>query len=328
MNKKIIISIAVFALLLTGCTKTAELENGQDIVVSIDGYDITAEELYKELKSANGISVLVNMVDEYIANNEIETEQYIIDYADSVIAQTKEQYTSSGQDFNSVLIANGFENEDAYRDVIILDYKKQLIIEEYLAENLSEDELKAYYNDEIYGALTARHILITPDVSDDASDEEIADAEQKAKEEAEALIKQLDDGASFSELAKEHSDDTGTAVDGGLFSDFTKDQVVTEFWDGTFELKDGEYSKEPVKSDYGYHVILRVSQDEKPSYDEALDTIKLNLVTNKLNEDATIGETTWDTIRKEKYNIKFEDTGLGDSYQSVIDEIKNQSSVY
>ncbi len=326
MKKKIIISIALMAVVLTGCTKVAELENGEDIVVSIDGLDITANDLYDELKSTGGVSVLVSMIDEYIANNEIETNDDITAYADSVLEQTKSQYESSGQDFSAALIANGFKNEDEYKEVIIVDYKKQLIVEQYLSDELTEDELKDYYDNEIFGSMTAKHILIMPDVSDDASEEEVEAANKKAKEEAEDLIKQLDDGADFSELAEKYSDDTGTAADGGLFSDFTKDQVVEEFWNGTINLKDDEYSSTPVQSDYGYHVILRVSQEDKPSYEDSLDTIKSSLVSVKLNEDASLGELIWDKIRTEKYNLKFEDTTLKDDYKSVIEEVEKASN--
>ena len=108
--------------------------------------------------------------------------------------------------------------------------------------------------------MTVRHILIKPDTDTDASDEDQEKAEEKAKKEAENIIKKLDKGEKFEDLAKKYSDDEGTKEDGGLLENFSKDSVVTEFWDASYKLKDGEYTKEPVKSEYGYHVILRVSQ--------------------------------------------------------------------
>lgn len=327
MNKKIgIIALCGIVLLTAGCGKVSKLKNGQELVASLDGKNITTEDLYKELKKQGGASVLVNMIDEFIANKEVKTDETTKEYANSQLEQMKAQYEQAGQDFTAALTNAGYKDEAAFKEVLILDYKKQQVVKNFLKDELKDDEIKKYYDEEIDGAMTARHILIAPDVKDDASDEDKKKAEENAKKKAEELIEKLNDSKdkekTFKELAEKNSADTGTAKNGGLFSDFEKADVVTEFWDASAKLKDGEYTKEPVKSDYGYHIILRVSQKAKPKLKDVKDDIKDTLVSNKLSNDTNLSSKTWDRIRKEKYKLKIEDSGLSSTYQTTIDNIK------
>lgn len=327
LKKKIaLFGLCAVVLLTAGCGKVAKLKNGEEVVASIDGKTITVEQLYKELKKQGGSSVLVNEIDSFIANKEIKTDETTKQYAESQLEQMKAQYEQSNQDFKAALTNAGYKSEDAFKEVLILDYKKQKVVENFLKAELSDDEINKYYEDEIFGAITARHILIKADVADDASDDEKKTAEEKAKKEAEELIKQLNDSKdvekTFKELAKKNSDDEGTAKNGGLFSDFKKEDVVTEFWESSAKLKDGEYTATPVKSDYGYHIILRVSQKAKSKLKDVKDDIKDTLVTNKLSNDTNLSSKTWDRVRKEKYKLKIEDSELNSSYQTTIDNLK------
>lgn len=329
MKKKLaLLSLCAMVLLTAGCGKVAKLKNGEEIVASIDGKTITAENLYKELKKQGGTSVLVSEIDNFIANKEIKTDETVKQYAQSQLEQMKAQYEQANQDFNAALTNAGYKNEQAFKDVLILDYKKQKVVENFLKNELSDEEINKYYEDEIFGAITARHILIKPDVADNASDEDKKKAEEKAKEEAEKLIKELQDTKEkdlekkFKELAEKNSDDEGTAKNGGLFSDFKKDEVVTEFWNASAKLKNGEFTTSPVKSDYGYHIILKVSQKDKPKLKDVKDDIKDTLVSNKLANDNNLTSKTWDRIRKEKYKLKIEDSEIKNSYQSTIDNLK------
>lgn len=324
MKKKLYgLSLAILVFLTTGCGgQVAKLENGQEVVASINGKKITTEDLYDELKSQGGTSVLVNMIDEFIANKEIKTDATTKEYANSQLEQIKQQYTASGQDFSAALKSNGYKNEEAFKEVLVLDYKKQQVVKNFLEEDLTEDEINDYYEKEVFGAMTARHILISPDVKDDATEEEKEKAEKEAKKKAEEIIEKLNKGEDFKKLAEKYSDDEGTKKNGGLFSDFKKSDVVSEFWDGTSKLKDNEYTKKPVKSDYGYHIILRVSQKSKPKLKDVKEEIKETLVSNKLSNDSNLSSKTWDRIRKEKYKLKIEDSKLNNDYKSVIDNIK------
>ena len=318
-NKKLTllgVTLCSVLLLTTGCGEVAKLKDGKEVVGKIKGYTVTAEDLYAELKEQGGSRVFVNMIDDYIANKEIKSNEDAEDYANSQIEAYKSQYEQQGQDFNEVLVSSGYKNEQQFRDELILSYKKDKVVENYLKDELTDDEIQNYYDENIFGDMTVRHILIKPDTETDASDEDQEKAEEKAKKEAENIIKKLDKGEKFEDLAKEYSDDEGTKEDGGLLENFSKDSVVTEFWDASVKLKDGEYTKEPVKSEYGYHVILRVSQKAKPKLKEVKDTIEETLVANKLSADTTLKTTTWVNIRK-KYNLNIEDSEIKDGYDSL-----------
>ena len=318
-NKKLTllgVTMCSVLLLTTGCGEVAKLKDGKEVVGKIKGYTVTAEDLYAELKEQGGSRVFVNMIDDYIPNKEIKSNEDAEDYANSQIEAYKSQYEQQGQDFNEVLVSSGYKNEQQFRDELILSYKKDKVVENYLKDELTDDEIQNYYDENIFGDMTVRHILIKPDTETDASDEDQEKAEEKAKKEAENIIKKLDKGEKFEDLAKEYSDDEGTKEDGGLLENFSKDSVVTEFWDASVKLKDGEYTKEPVKSEYGYHVILRVSQKAKPKLKEVKDTIEETLVANKLSADTTLKTTTWVNIRK-KYNLNIEDSEIKDGYDSL-----------
>ena len=140
-------------------------------------------------------------------------------------------------------------------------YEDRLIQEVYLSRAIkgaeTEDRLKARYQtfvkdkagrDEVH----ARHILV------------------KSEAEAKSVIAELDKGADFAELAKKHSTDPGGSS-GGDLGYFGHDDMVKEFADAAFALSPGQYTKAPVKSEFGWHVIKvedhRVSTP--PSFEEA-----------------------------------------------------------
>ena len=134
------------------------------------------------------------------------------------------------------------------------------------------------------------------------SSDEKKKAEEDAKNKVTEIIKMLDEGKDFAELAKEYSSD-GSAKDGGLLDAFTSEDVDADFWKAAKELEVGKYSKEPVKSKYGYHVILKEKVIAKDSLEDMKDTIKNKIAENKLDEDKDLLNSTWFKIRKE-YNIE------------------------
>lgn len=325
-KKKIFALVLVLALALTGCGNEATLKNGEEVVAKMDGKSITAEDLYDELKKQGGAVTLTNMIDAFVVNKEIKTDDDAESYADSQLSSYKKSYQSYGQDFNAALTAAGYSGEDEFKDELILEYKKNLATENYVKNELSDDEIQKYYDDNIYGDIEARHILISPNTKDDMSDDEKEEAEKKAKKEAEDIIKKLDKGEKFADLAKKYSDDEGTASKGGKLT-VTYGAVVDEFWDGVTELKDGEYSKEPVKSEYGYHIIYRIKQKAKPELKDVRDDVIDKLVQEKMNEDSTLQTKALMALRK-KYNLEISDDGLKKSYDNSINNAlsANQNS--
>lgn len=314
----LIVGICVLTIGLAGCGQTPTLKNGEEVVASVDGKKFTAEDLYEALKAQGGQATLVNMIDDVIVNKEIETDEDAETYAESQLESYKSSYENYGQDFNEALTQAGYKDEDDFKDALILEYKKQVIAENYVKDQITDAEIEEYYEDNIYGDIEARHILISPETTDDMSDEEKEKAEERAKKEAEDIIKKLNDGESFAKLAKEYSDDSGTASNGGKLT-VTYGDVVDEFWDAVSKLKNKEYTKKPVKSEYGYHIIYRISQKDKPSLNDVRDDIIDDLTEEKLQNDSSLQTEALDELRK-KYNLKINDSDLEEAYNDSIKE--------
>lgn len=143
-----------------------------------------------------------------------------------------------------------------------------------VAEKITEADIKARYDKEVASTkpveeISARHILV------------------KTKEEAEAVIKELDGGKDFAELAKEKS--TGpSGANGGDLGYFGRGQMVPPFEKAVFAMADGEYSKEPVQTDFGFHVIKRekIRVAAPPKFEAVGDQIRQLLMRERYVEAA------------------------------------------
>ena len=191
--------------------------------------------------------------------------------------------------------------------------KEALLASDGEEEEADKDAVAEYYESNYY---KAKHILImstpqeattTPDeleeteatedqeeaeVSEDQEKAEVSEAQEKpqmteeeykedAKKRAQAILDQLNGGADFDKLMNENSEDTGleTNPDGYVFTDGT---MVSVFEDAVKELKPGEYTKELVESDYGYHIIKRLEltrddEDFTENYDQYVERYKAHI---------------------------------------------------
>jgi len=139
---------------------------------------------------------------------------------------------------------------------------REVLVRRFLAGKLSDEALKKRYADEVTKVppseeLRASHILV------------------KTEDEAKAIIKQLQGGADFAKLAKEKSTDT-SAGNGGDLGYFGNGDMVPEFYAAAVKLKKGQYTKDPVKTQYGWHVIELTDRRTKavPKCEEVKDQVK------------------------------------------------------
>ena len=315
----LLIACLLLAIILIVVIKGNEtqLSNGKEVVASLKGKNIVSEDLFEEMKNKYGTTVLVNMIDEYIVSKEVKNNDEAKESAKAQLDSLKQQYESQSMDFKTVLANYGYDSEVQLLDEMIVEANKEIVAKKYIRKAISDDEINKYYEDEIYGDYNAKHILIKADTSDDASEEEQEKALEKAKKKAEEVITKLNNGEKWDDLVKKYSDDEGSKDDKGLIENFTKGDVVDEFFDAVLNLKDNEYTKEPVKSQYGYHVILRVSASKKPSLKESKSTILDSLVKDKIAKDSNLVSSTWVDIRK-AYNLDIKDTKVKKSYNSTI----------
>ena len=327
---KVTASALAICLLVTGCGNNAELKDNNTVVKTDEG-KITADALYENLRDKYGISVLVDMIDHQLFDEKYKTDETEEETINAQIEQMKSQYNNDEEAFQAAITQYlGVEDEDELREMLSLEYKRNLAIEEHVKNSVTDDEIQKYYDDEVIGDMKVRHILIKPETTDDMSTEEQTEAEEKAKKEAEDLIKKLDDGADFEELAKEYSDDTGSASDGGLIDYFNKDDNMDEaFLNASIDLEEGKYTEEPVQSSFGYHIILKLDQKKKPKLNKVKNDIIETLAEEKLNEDAALRYNALIEIREEA-GIKFNDDSLKKDYdelmQQLIDSVNSSST--
>jgi parvulin-like peptidyl-prolyl isomerase len=153
-----------------------------------------------------------------------------------------------------------------------------------LAKRISDDthftdlDLRAYYdsNKGEFEEAQGSHILIRfkgSSVPLKANEKDLTPEEALAK--AQDLRKKIMDGADFATLAKAESDDTGSAAKGGALGTFKHGQMVGPFDQAAFSLPVGEVS-EPVKTQFGYHIIKITSRTSK-TFDEAKPQIEKDL---------------------------------------------------
>lgn len=311
----IIIAILLIVLIFVS-TKNTKTKNGDDIVVSVDGKTITANELYEELKEQNGRNVAINLIDEYILNKEYKTTDDMKKSAEQTMESYKNTY---GESYEAFLEYNGISGDKELKDILIKNSKLTLVTEDYIKDNLTDKEMKEYYENNIYGDISAKHILISFDYDDDATDEEKEAKENEAKAKAEEIIEKLKNGEDFSTLAKEYSTDDGSKENGGDLGYFNTGDMVEEFEEAAYKLDVNEYTTEPVKTTYGYHIIMKTGQKEKPSYSKSKDTIIEKLVEQKKSEDSTISVKAMVALR-EKYNMKIKDKTVKNDYNNYIKE--------
>ncbi|MFD2230517.1 SurA N-terminal domain-containing protein [Alkalimarinus sediminis] len=161
-------------------------------------------------------------------------------------------------------------------DVEYIQLDKNNLLEKV---SVSEEELAKLYELEMedYQAAEERnssHILI--EVNDKVS-------EAQAKEKAEELSARIESGESFESLAKEHSDDIGSAAQGGSLGFAARGAYLPEFDEALFTLSKGEVSK-PILTEYGYHLIKlhEIQAQPIPTFDEMRFSLEISAKAEKV----------------------------------------------
>ena len=153
------------------------------------------------------------------------------------------------------------KDADFQRRVAFLDQRALHgeLVEKEVAGKITDDEIRARYDKEIaaqkpVNEVHARHILV------------------KTKEEADAIIKKLEGGDDFQKLANENTTDPSGKTSGGDLGFFGPGQMVPEFEKAALALEVGAYTKEPVQTQFGWHVIK--VEDKRSQQPPAFETVK------------------------------------------------------
>jgi peptidyl-prolyl cis-trans isomerase C len=170
-------------------------------------------------------------------------------------------------------------------DQVLQDFWIQReIARQVTAEKLQkryEERLKSMPSEE---EVHARHILVS------------------TEDEAKALIAEIKKGAAFDKLAKEKSTDKASGAEGGDLGWFKKSDMVKEFADAAFDLKKGEMTETPVKTQFGYHVI-QVEDRRKappPAYEELAEQLREEMAREAVTAQLDLMRSS---AKIEKFNI-------------------------
>lgn len=307
------ILLTVFIVIIIWPDRIAQLEDGTQPVAEIDGYTVTADMLYEDMKSVYSVSLLLDEIDNKILeekypetdemNDEIETEaeNYYSVY-ETYYGYTKEEFLSN----------NGFSSENAFLEYLKLQYRRNKYSEDYIKSLVTDKEIEKYYEDEVYGDINTKHILVK--VDSDATDEEKEEAENLAKE----IISKLDEGKTFDEVKEEYADSiTYEELGYKSYNASLESAYMTEME----SLANDSYSKTPVKTSYGYHVVYRIDQKEKPSLDDVKDEIIETLADSKSAEDTNLYYIALDKMRTDA-GFTFYDTVLESKYSTYMSQYK------
>ncbi len=324
--KKILIGSFIVFFLATGCGKVAKLENGQDAVVTLSNGSISVDDLYENVKNKYALNSLLEMMDKQILE-----KKYGKDLMEEEKSEVESQISSWLDTFGTeqLLLQQtqsyfGVSTMEGLREYLSLQFRRNKAVEDYVKENITDKEIQKYYDDEIFGDIKASHILIEPDVTDDMTTAEKTAAEEEALKTAEEVITKLKNGEKFEDLAKQYSKDDDTKDKGGDLGYFSHGKMEDSFEKATLKLKNGEYTTEPVKTSYGYHIILRVDQKEKPELKSVKSEIIDNLMEQKIDDDSTLQITGLDELRKE-YKMDIQDKELKTQYETYIQNALNEA---
>lgn len=307
------ILITVLVVVIIWPDRIATLKDGTQPVAEIDGYTVTANDLYEDMKDVYSISSLLDKID-----NKILEEKYPeTDEMNDELKQQAESYYSAYKQYykmdkETFLSNNGFGSEKAFLEYLRLQYRRNKYAEDYIKTLISDKEVEKYYEDKVYGDINTKHILVKVDSS--ASDEDKKKAEDLAKE----IISKLNDGKSFDEVKEEYKDQI-TYEELGYKS--YNANLESAYMEAMQKLENNSYSKEPVKTSYGYHVIYRIDQKEKPALEDVKEEIIDSLVSEKKSEDKNISYVALDKMREES-GLKFSDTVLEKKYNTYMSQYK------
>src|SRR5215204_850414 len=313
--------LGVAILVVVGCNPAepvANVDSQARKVVTFEGGDVTQGELDEFLEQSGFGNLpeddpqykaavqqaLPQLVGIEIAKTYAQEQNITVsdEQVDQEIAKIKEQVgdqaRSSGQDlsnqeaYEQALKQNNITEEEL-RDDIRENLPVQKV-QEKVAGNAepSEKEIQKFYEKNKEAQFTTpeqrcvKHILFNKD----------------QKQKAEDVKKQLEDGGDFAKLAKEYSQDPGSAAQGGDLGCLGKGETVPSFEKAAFGAKQGEIVG-PVKTQFGYH-ILKVT-DVKPKQTRSLQEVESQIRSQLATEKQTEVFSKWVEEQKKKRDVKY-----------------------
>lgn len=319
-NKLLLIGLGVglgmglLIMVITEDEEIASLKDGTQPVVTYKDHTITADDLYTEMKNYYSVSILLDQMDRSILEKKYKETDEMNKEIENTISIYEQYY---GDKLLTSLQSNGINSIAEFKEVLKLDYLRNQEYESYTKALVTDEEIQKYYDNEVVGDINTKHILVKPDTNSDMSDEEKAKKETEANNLAKEIIQKLNNGKKFDEVKEEYKDSiTYEELGFQPFNASLEENYIKEMK----ALKDGEYSKTPVKTSYGYHIVYRIEQKEKAKLEDLKDTIIDILADKKKKDDSTLYYKALMKMREDN-GIEFSDSVLEKKYNTYMNNL-------
>jgi parvulin-like peptidyl-prolyl isomerase len=225
-----------------------------------DGLSEITPEIEKRMQD----EMFQELVTTLLINQEADKQNITVSKAETEQAYQEQIQSAGTAEFDEWLQATGWGEEDV-KYIVSTNLLYSKLMEPVIKQvKISDEDVKAYYDQNVAGINEISHILVTD--------------ENKAAE----IISQLNSGADFDQLAKENSID-GSKDQGGYVGPAKTGQWVAPFEEAALSLKIGEFTQTPVQSQFGYHII---KADAARSFEESRNAILIELQNIKRQETA------------------------------------------
>lgn len=275
-------AVACSGLLLAGCASSPE-------VASTEAGRVREDELYERMKNevtqsgmTYGEQMLQQMLLEDILDHAYGDEVSDED-VDAELEREAEPY-GGVEEFEDMIAMQGMSLDDV-RNSVRTSLQVRAAIQDHV--EITEEEIEEAYENYAIDS-TVAHILV----------EDLGLAEE--------IIDELNDGADFGELVAEHTMDTGTIESNGELV-LEPGRFVPEFEEAAMELEEGEFTQEPVESQFGYHIIKLVEEGEKGTLEEERETIEAMILDSYMQDQAVVQEAIGELVRNANVQISDED---------------------
>ena len=310
--------ITIIVVIIIWPKRIATLKDGTQPILTVNNTTYTADDLYNDMKDTYSINILINSLDKMILDKKYKEDNEMNDS----VKKTAEYYYSMYEQYQNItkeqfLENKGFKSEKEFLEYLKLDYRRNLYYDEYVKNLINEKDIEKYYKDEVFGDVNSKHILVSVS-KDDTSENEKELSDEDAKKLANEIIDKLNKGTSWDDVINEYKDkitneDLGyRAFNASLDTAYIKEMK---------NLKVNTYSKTPILSSYGYHIVYKIDQKDKPELKNVKEDIITILAEEKKNNDNNLYQKALINLRKEA-KLEFKDTDLGEKYNKYISNYK------
>lgn len=310
--------ITIIVVIIIWPKRIATLKDGTQPILTVNNTTYTADDLYNDMKDTYSINILINSLDKMILDKKYKEDNEMNDS----VKKTAEYYYSMYEQYQNItkeqfLENNGFKSEKEFLEYLKLDYRRNLYYDEYVKNLINEKDIEKYYKDEVFGDVNSKHILVSVS-KDDTSENEKELSDEDAKKLANEIIDKLNKGTSWDDVINEYKDkitneDLGyRAFNASLDAAYLKEMK---------NLEVNTYSKTPILSSYGYHIVYKIDQKDKPELKDVKEDIITILAEEKKNDDSNLYQKALINLRKEA-KLEFKDTDLGEKYNKYISNYK------